>query len=165
MKTLTKVMRLIEGRVVKNGDCLLWTGATIAGSRPYVTINHERIPVRRLMAKAKKIYQPGDVTPSSCGNPLCVHPEHAMSIPKTEHMQMLGRIGGKDPKRLVTIKVRRHPLQKLEPPQIKEIRRSTEPAASLAQRFGVSKSLVSRVRRLEARQLLHNPFAGLGARK
>lgn len=158
---LKQIMDRIGDRVVKDGACLLWTGGTVLGGRPYVTIDYKRVAVRKLMAEAKRIYKPGHVNPPSCGNPLCVNHRHVLSISKSEHMRMLGKIGGKDPKRLVTIKIKPHPLKKLERCQIAEIFESQESAAALARRFGVSGSLVSRVRRLEGHHLVSNPFAGL----
>jgi hypothetical protein len=162
--TLAEIMVRIADRVEKSGNCLLWTGATVNGSRPYLTTNGVRVAVRRLMTEANGTYREGCVTLSRCGNPLCVHPNHAIAITKSQHMRRLGKIGGKDPKRLLTIKIQRHPLQKLEPWQVTEIVQTSVPATELAKRYGVSGSLIWRVRRREGHSRVNNPFAGLGAR-
>ncbi len=42
-----------------------------------------------------------------------------------------------------------------------EIRMSTEPAPVLAERFGISKSAISRIRRNEVWRMLTSPWQGL----
>lgn len=158
--TLEDIIARIEGRYVEEGECWLWTGATVQGGRPYLTIDYKRVAVRTLMARAKGIWRDGDVNPAKCGNPLCVNPEHAASMTKSKHMKILGKIGGSHPTRLVKIQVMGHPLKKLEDWQVIDIRTSSESVADAARRHGVSGALVSRVRLHKTRKHL-NPFASL----
>ena len=153
-------MERIADRVVEEGECLIWTGATVQGGRPYLTVNYKRVSVRKLMAMAKGIWRNGDVNPTTCGNPLCVNPDHVASISKTKHMRQLGKLGGTDPKRLAMIQTMSHPNKKLTDAQILDIRRSTETTAAAAKRHGVSAALISRVRLYKTRKHL-NMFAGL----
>jgi len=157
---MDEILARISERYIEEGDCWIWTGATVQGGRPYLTINYKRVAVRALMAKAKGIWQEGHVNPSKCGNPLCVNPDHVVSITKRQHMRQLGKIGGTDPKRLVMIQSMHHPLRKLDDSQVLEIRSSGESCASLAKQYGVSACLISRVRLHKTRRHL-NPFAGL----
>lgn len=158
--TLEEIRVRIADRVVEEGECLLWTGATVLGGRPYVTVEYKRAAIRTLIAKAKGIWREGHVNPSKCGNPLCVHEDHVASMPKAKHMQQLGKIGGRDPKRMATIQTGVHPGRKLSDSQVMEIRSSTDSVAEAAKRHGVSGALISRVRLHKTRKHL-NPFAGL----
>ncbi len=157
---LEEIRARTADRVVEEGECLLWTGATVQGGRPYLTIGYKRIAVRTLIAKAKGIWREGHVNPSKCSNPLCVHEDHVASMPKAKHMQKLGAIGGRDPKRMATIQTGVHPGRKLSDAQILEIRTSTDSVAEAAKRHGVSGALISRVRLHKTRKHL-NPFAAL----
>jgi len=157
---MDEILARISDRYVEEGECWIWTGATVQGGRPYLTINGKRIAVRTLMARAKGIWFEGHVNPSKCGNPLCVNPDHVASMPKSRHMKLLGRIGGTDPKRLAKIQTTVHPGKKLTDAQVLEIRASAETSAALAKRYGVSACLVSRVRLHKTRKHL-NMFAGL----
>lgn len=158
--TLEEIRDRIADRVVEEGECLIWTGATVQGGRPYVTVDYKRVGVRTLMAQAKGIWREGHVNPSKCGNPLCVHEDHVASMPKAKHMQKLGRIGGRDPRRMATIQTGVHPGRKLSDSQVMEIRTSTDSISEAAKRHGVSGALISRVRLHKTRKHL-NPFAGL----
>lgn len=158
--TLKEIMARIADRVVEEGECLIWTGATSSSGRPYVTKKGKQVAVRKLMAKAKSIWRKGHVNPSNCGNPLCVNPKHVASMTKSEHMKQLGRLGGTDPKRLATIQTGTHPGRKLSDAQVLEILASTDSGTQAAKRHGVSGSLIGRVRRFETRRHL-NPFARL----
>lgn len=169
---MQEILERIAGRYIEEGECWIWTGATVQGGRPYLTLTDRRVqasnrkhrykrhPLRKLIAKAKNIYRKGDVNPSKCGNPLCVNPDHVVSIPKKKHMSQLGRMGGTDPKRMVTIQTSTHPGKKLTDEQIVAIRASTDSSAAIAKQFGVSSALISRVRLHQTRKHL-NPFAGL----
>ena len=158
--TMDEILERITGRYVEEGECWIWTGGNVQGTRPYVTINYKRVPVRKLMAIAKGIFREGRVNPPKCGNPLCVNPDHVASITKSQHMRKLGKLGGRDLKRLATIRAGVHPNKKLSDDQVLEIRNSTERSSVLARRYGVSACLISRVRLHKTRKHL-NPFAGL----
>lgn len=154
----------LEKRVIEVGECWEWQHSAISGTRPYVTRDKQRIPVRRTIAQVFGMYEPGHVQTTSCGNPLCVNPKHVLSMSKSDHMKIAGGKGGSDPKRLVTIQTLQQFNRKLSDEQVAQIRASDESSRVLGERFGVSRALVCRVRRLECRRHLNNPFAGLGAR-
>ena len=92
----------------------------------------------------------GFIATYTCGNPACVNPEHTARSTRTR----MNRIA----------EVKRRTDAKLSQADVDQIRASDDRYEDLAARFGVSKSLIGRVRRGEVwRTFSASPFSGLFA--
>lgn len=160
--SMDELMSRIADRVVAEGDCLLWTGA-VSGGRPIMRTKGASTAVRKLIAIIKKQDRPDRVYPSSCNDPMCVAPKHAMAIPKVKHLGMAGKIGGSSGKRSMTAHLTRTD-RKLDDSQVNDILNTTDTCGEAALRHGVSRSLISKVRTFKRQAVRSSPFAGLGAR-
>lgn len=144
--------RAIAGRVVEEGDCLIWTGR-FNNSSPVVYWGGRYTPVRRALYAAQFPLR-GDIERlwfrSRCGDTRCVAPGHIVASPPSEFMRHINRVGHDDPVvRLVRnsrISATRRKSAKLSDEALSEILLSVEPTVALAQRYGVSRTLIWRYR-------------------
>lgn len=162
------LLERIRARCVEEGECWIWQGATVSGHPIMKPKGRSCTTVRRLVAEAKgtppEHRQP--VVPA-CGEPLCVNPEHI----KLTTVRAVARAAAKrgaysNPLRHARIaKTRRERHSKLTWEQVRAVRASEEPARVWAERLGVNKSLIHRIRRGDCwREFGANPWAGMGAR-
>ena len=123
--------------------------------------------VRRLVLIERGVPMKGYIATYTCGNPACVNPEHTG---RSTRAQMNRRImadmnsatNALRSKRIAEAK--RETQAKLSRESVEQIRASNDRHEDLAARFGVSKSLIGRVRRGEVwRTFSVSPFAGLFA--
>ena len=123
--------------------------------------------VRRLVLIERGVPMTGFIATYTCGNPKCVNPEHTARSTRT---QMNRRIMADMNTATNTLRVkriadvRRRTDAKLSQADVDQIRASDDRYEDLAARYGVSKSLIGRVRRGEVwRTFSASPFAGLFA--
>lgn len=168
-KTMKHTIESLKARTIEEGDCWLWQGYKANGtpqvSHPRPGFKSKMYSVRRLMRDLVT----GKQTPDGhyvtrCDNPDCVNPEHVLFRSDEQHMQRIGR-GSAMGNITKSMKLRKFRISightKLSEQIAQEIRLSNETCAALGQRYGVDKSLVSKVRRGTAWRVLANPFAGL----
>jgi hypothetical protein len=122
------------------------------------------VSVRRLLRELETGRpQPNGHYSNTCGNPLCVNPDHTLWRGQDAHMRAMAK------KRRVSdvtaSKLRNYRVDtgqaKLSESKAQEIRLSDETGQVLAERYGVSKSWINRIKRGEVWRVLSSPFAGL----
>jgi hypothetical protein len=114
----------------------------------YVRIGKMRNGVRKKVLAHRHIWEQcfgpipvGMFVLHKCDNPPCVNPEHLfLGTQKDNMMDMIAKGRGVDNSGS------RHGMSKLTDQQVCEILLSSETGVSIAKRFGVGKSTVSRIR-------------------
>ena len=123
--------------------------------------------VRRLVLIERGVPMTGFIATYTCGNPACVNPEHTGRSTRTQMnrrimAEMSGATNTLRVKRIADTK--RRTDAKLSQTDVDQIRASDDRYEDMAARFGVSKSLIGRVRRGEVwRTFSASPFSGLFA--
>ncbi len=147
------------------GDCRLWRGYVGNGTPlVYDFASDKMVSVRRLIREILgQTVQTGNYYPSSCGDPLCVAPEHTISRTQRLHAKAMNRALSESP---ATEQIRRAKISTakrlLSDEQISEIISSDEDGPTVAARLGVSRSTVSKYRRGERGVYrAANPWAAL----
>lgn len=156
----------IQRHVTIEGDCWEWRGCM---NGPIPTMKHDGkvANVRRLVLIEMGVPMKGFIATYTCGNPMCVNPEHTA---RSSRAQMNRRIMADmssatntlRSKRIADAKREKH--AKLSQADVEQIRASGETHHDLAARFGISKSIIGRIKRGEMwRTFSASPFAGLFA--
>lgn len=158
----------LKARTIEEGDCWLWQGYKANGtpqvSNPRPGFSSKMYSVRRLMRELVT----GKPTPdghyvTSCGTTDCVNPKHVLYRTDEQHLQTIGRLSSTGVAK--SLKLRQYYMTigraKLTDAIAQEIRLSNESSPALAKRYGVDRSLISKVRRGQAWKVLANPFRGL----
>lgn len=163
MMTLTEK---IQRHVTIEGDCWEWCGCT---NGPIPTMRHggQVANVRRLVLIDRGVPMKGFIATYTCGNPMCVNPEHTA---RSSRAQMNRRImadmssatNALRSRRIAEVK--RRTEAKLSQADVEQIRESGDTHQHLAARFGVTKSIIGRIKRGEMwRTFSASPFGGLFA--
>jgi hypothetical protein len=157
----------LKARTIEEGDCWLWQGY-IVNSTPqvigYPDGKKKMVSVRRMLRElVTGQKQPDGHFGNTCGNHQCVNPDHAIWRGQDAHMRAMAKT--RTVSTVTAHKLRQHRINagfaKLDESKAQEIRMSSEPAPVLAERFGVSKSAISRIRRNEVWRILTSPWQGL----
>lgn len=154
----------IQHHVTIEGDCWEWRGC-MQGSIPMMKHDGKVANVRRLVLIDRGVPMTGFIATYTCGNPACVNPEHTGRSTRTRMNRriMADMNAATNTLRIKRIaEVRRRTDAKLSLDDVSQIRASDEKHEDLAARYGVSKSLIGRIRRGEVwRTFSASPFAGL----
>lgn len=163
-----KVIHTVESvlaRAHEIGDCMEWGGYLCSGV-PNMTVNRRCRPVRRfLLELLGRPARPGSFVGTTCGNPLCVNPEHIIERSMFHHMRRASKLVDHNcPVRIA--KLQKHAAVRgiLSKDDVLKILNDPRCAREVAEEIGCSKSLVTRVRRGQAYRQVNasvNPFAGL----
>lgn len=157
----------LKARTIEEGECWLWQGY-ITNNTPQV---HCHIDDKKVMVSVRKLMrelitgkpQPAGSYGHTCGNPQCVNPDHTIWRSMKVHARYMNKVRDVTP--VMAMKMRQAKIDtgtvKLSEEAALEIRLSTESARALAQRYGVSKSWIGRIRQNRAWRVLTSPFAGL----
>lgn len=123
--------------------------------------------VRRLVLIERGTPMKGYIATYTCGNPACVNPEHTA---RSTRAQMNRRIVADMNTATNTLRVKRiadvkrRTDAKLSQADVDQIRASDEKHQYIANRYGVTKSLIGKIRRGEVwRTFSASPFSGLFA--
>lgn len=157
----------LKARCVIRGDCWLWQGY-IANNTPQVMAypggQRKMMSVRRLIWELRSSKpQPDGHYSNTCGDHRCVSPLHTFWRGEKSHMRQMAK------KRVVTPamikKLRDYRIRtgqaKITEAMAKKIRESEEVNAVLAKRYGINKSLVSKIKRGVAWRDLSSVWSGL----
>lgn len=153
---------LMEPRVVEEGDCLLWTGATTAdGDRPKVYSAGEAFPVRLMIWKAMHgDPKPGFRIGAKCGTPLCVEPSHLIERDRAKELKGI--------KRSIATKAKiakaRRAQSAYTPEFVEMVRSSPKNHLELSKELDMPYQTIQKWRKHALRQNYVTPFAGLGSR-
>lgn len=154
------------------GDCLIWQGATTTGKgRPLPNIKHNngtngsgRKLVMELARKRKPSPQHTLVV-HTCGNRLCLNPDHLRWATVSEVRQQAALNRPADLLRIRRIaSTSRAARSRITWEQAQTIRASTEPLTKMSQLYGISVATASNIRRGITWRDYTTPFTGLGAR-
>ena len=151
----------------EEGNCRLWN-KYLGNGVPMIYHDGKFIQVRKLLLTLQGIEIRTRYTSPSCNNPLCVEPSHIVQRTEKQQHTHMARLVSQSPSnhmRLAKItKARRDLYAKLTQEQAIEIRMSIESGPVLAERYGVTRTLISRIKRGQTwAQQFGNPFAGLFA--
>jgi hypothetical protein len=163
----THTLESLRSRVIEVGDCWEWQGY-IQNNTPqvigYPDGKKKMVSVRRMLREIITGQpQPDGHYGNTCGNPRCVNPDHTLWKSAAAHMRAMGRerkVSTVTANKLRKFRVEAG-LAKLDESKAQEIRLSSEPASVVAERFGVSKSWITKIRRGAAWRVLTSPWQGL----
>ena len=156
----------IQCHVTLDGECWEWHGC-MQGAVPMMKHDGKVANVRRWVLLERGWPMTGFIATYNCGNPRCVNPEHTARSTRTQMNRrimadMNSATNALRSKRIAEAK--RETQAKLSRESVEQIRASDDRHEDLAARYGVSKSLIGRVRRGEVwRTFFASPFAGLFA--
>lgn len=156
-----KVQAILDAKTVEDGGCLIWTGRTNGKhSHP----KYGSLVMRRVVWEFRHgEIPPGYLVSVSCERGNCL--EHLCLCTRTE----VSRKGNTGTDTLVVKRAKsaawaRENIAKLDMDIAREIRASNEYCYVLAKRYGVNKSLISKIKRnltWAEEATGGNPFAGL----
>lgn len=161
-----QTMESLLARTIEEGECQLWPGY-IGNGVPQVSHNGKVVSIRRLMLELLgKAVDPTDYASPRCHNTACVCPEHIVHRTAAQHARAMAKAPtrNEDLRAAKLAATARKGDTKISIEKAREIRCSDETGPVLAERYGVGKGLIARIRRGEAWREFSNPFAGLGAR-
>jgi hypothetical protein len=130
-------------KVDRTGDCWEWRSNIAAGGYPQFSYQGEPRYAHRLVMESEG-HDVDDVQVNHhCDNPQCVNPEHLYIGDQSDNVQ-----DSHDRNRREDVEYASgedHGQSKLTAEQVEEIRDSDETQVELAERFGVSQSLISQI--------------------
>ena len=154
----------IKARSDEFGDCWLWAGATSSTGHPIAKPSGCKCTlVRRLaFSLAGNTLTPRAPIGTVCGHKLCVNPEHLRETTTAAIAKHAGARGAFSSKaRCAKIAQAKRKQGKLTMDIAREIRMSPDTGRVLAARFGVDRSLVTRIKNGTAWRDYSNPYFGL----
>lgn len=126
------------------------------------------IAVRKLVLQLHGVPIVGAYHGTSCGNPLCVEHSHIVQRTPKQHHKHMGKLvsrSASNAARIAKITKTKRDGGKITQDHAALIRLSDETGPVLAERYGVTKSLVNRIKAGKSwTKEFGNPFTGLGAR-
>lgn len=169
-----EVKARIMQRHVAEGDCWEWKSFTIRGSVPVLhhkTVDGKNVasPVRKLVAFLWGRNVPtGYKCVTTCGNHMCVNPDHVLILRQRDHLRRAAKMATKAANNKVRVakiaETRRSRHAKLDWGKVKAIRSSDGTYAELSAAYGVSKTVIGKIKRYEVwvdHTAQSNPFAAL----
>ena len=166
---MSELILRITTHVMEDGECWSWTGALQScGATPVMRWKGQTHAVRRLiLVERGPIPRNKMLATYTCGNPLCVHPDHtAWALRKTVQLrtkQERGHLSKATRNKKIADKARQNGKLTLE--LAEQVRQAEGNQYEIAARFGVSQATVSSIKLGKTwRAYEANPFAGLGAR-
>lgn len=149
----------IKARTYDDGGCWIWTGSNNGAGHPKLQNGSAR---RKVWELSKSAPQKHLVISVTCGNALCLNPDHLMCTTKAVVSRISNaRTSVKLRRSASSAKANRVKLGKITMEIAREIRSSDKQGKDWAKELGVSVSLVSHVRRGRSWVDHSNPFAGL----
>lgn len=155
----------IKERTEEVGDCWIWQRGITGSGYPEMKIMGRPCKLVRRMVVELDGRKPEKRQPvvATCNDPLCVNPKHLqLSSIKAVSQAKAAAGGWKGKARGAKIAAaKREQCSKINMDAAREIRMSNETGPVLAERYGVDRSLINRIKRNEAWKDYTNPFAGL----
>lgn len=147
--------KALRERTIEEGDCLIWQGVYANGT-PIVYVpmfehggkKRKYITVRKAMLQAQGKMKRGLYASVCCNNTQCVAPEHARVVTASSLGKRNAAAGTlRDPVRCAKISKSRQSQSPLTWADVDAIRASDKSQRVLAERYGVSKSAISLIKR------------------
>lgn len=160
-------LETISERCIEDGDCLVWQGALMGGSRPAVSIGGKVISLRRHIFTellGKKIPR-GHLVTFSCTNSRCLAEEHITTMTRTQLTKSAAErtqyaIRPERRAKLAKAAQERSPYTQNDVAMVRGFDGSARKAARV---LGVSRDFATQVRANRS-WAQTTPFSGLGAR-
>ena len=159
-------MRLLDSTVEFAEGCLLWTGATSNTGHPiYKPYGCPCTLVRRaVFAFSGGVLEYRVPIDTTCGERTCINPAHLVKTTRKaigKKASARGAWSGKARCAKIAKAKRAQAGTKLDMDQARSIRMSSETSRALAQRYGINRTLIQRIKAGRAWKDYTNPFAGL----
>jgi hypothetical protein len=155
----------IKDRCNEVGECWMWAQGLTSRGTPNMRVGREVWHVRRFaFMLAGGVLLPRQPIDCTCGERLCVKPEHAFATDQkalSRKASQRGAFANRARDAKVAAWHREPGRSKLSMEMVREIRASTESSLALAARYGVSRSRVTRVRNHDAWKDYTNPYMSL----
>lgn len=158
-------IKSLMARTVEIGDCMEWTGYC-QNNAPFVVSGGIKWMVRRLVKHLQggKLHS-GRYFGTHCGNQKCINPDHIAERRKADHMRLMAKnVDHNHPIRIAKLQKAAESLRVLSDESLAKIRNDDRKGILVAADFGVSKSLINKIRQNKSRKIVSasvNPFAGL----
>lgn len=157
--------RLLD-KVDEVGECMIWNGATSTTGHPQIKVwgcgcRYARREMYRIAIADLKPRMPID---TRCNERKCINPEHLFQSTVSNIGKKAGKRGvwtSLTRSKKISEKKRAHGKLTIE--IAREIRMSSESGPVLALKYGVSRSLITQVKRGVAWRDYSNPYLGLMA--
>lgn len=154
----------IRKHIVEEGDCWNWTGAVqTCGSVPTMNYKRKVGAVRRFILEEQGVDLSKRLATYTCGNPLCVNPEHVAPATRRAVQRRTTEEQGHQQGLLRRKKLADNARKraKLNPELARQVREADGTQDQIAERFGISQATVSVIKRGVTWKDYSNPFAGL----
>lgn len=154
----------ILSRCVEEGDCLMWTGHVSKDRLPIISENKAKKSARRKLYEAIKGAElpKSKIVRMSCGNHLCLNPDHLQALTIAQARKADGKAGKySTPAMQITRTRNARARGKLTLEQAREIRASSLSLRQLAEIYGVDKSNIAHIKQGKAWVDHENPFIGM----
>ena len=153
-------LQAIHDKTIERDDCWIWSGGDNGAGQPKI---HGRSGRRVTWEAAfgERLRKTTQIT-VICGNPMCLNPDHLKKTTKGEITRINNEVAtSKMGRKINGAKTNRQKFGKINMEIAHEIRASSECGKTLADRLGVSDSLIWNVRHGRSWVDHTSPFAGL----
>lgn len=165
---MERSLKAILERCVEDGDCWIWQGGASHGTRPIARISgtQQVIYVHRLVLELLKKPAGELYAYPSCGNPMCVCPDHTRAMTRSDVMRIVAKRKGSAARKTVNSRIssKLRNRSRFTQEEVQAIRDSKESGRALARRLGCDPSTVHDIRAHRTWRDYTNPFMQL-ARK
>ena len=142
------LLKLIRDRSQVEGGCWIWTQGVNEHGSPCTRYAGRWSPVRRYLALEFGPQPKGRTLVPICGDKLCVRPEHQKSVTLSEMQKMVAASGGHSrPDKRAKVAATQRAKSRLDMDAVNAIRNSNTTLTVEAQKWGVSPSTISCIRR------------------
>lgn len=155
----------LMARTEEVGDCRVWTGYS-TNKTPQVHHQGDMVSVRKLILELSGVRVNGQFIGATCGTENCVCPEHIIQRNQKNQAKAMAKKAAERRAERETMHIisrRKRADTKLNLEAVREIRASEESGPILAAKYGVSRTLINKVKRGIYWRDEGNPFAGLFA--
>ena len=127
-----------------NSGCWIWLGAMESGGYGSVRVGRDVMRAHRLSYRLAKGPVEGGFVLHHCDNRLCINPDHLYLGTKLDNARDRERRG-----RGADRSLKNNGRAVVDPSIVAEIRASSATEKTLAQQYGIARSTVGRIRRME----------------
>ena len=161
---MNELIERIRKHIVEEGDCWNWTGALQScGTVPTMNYKRKVGAVRRFILLEQGVDLSKRLATYTCGNPLCVNPEHVVPATRravqARNAKELGYLSNPVRRKKLSDNARKR--AKLTPELARQVREAEGTQDEIAEQFGISQATVSVIKRGKTWKDYSNPFAGL----
>ena len=164
---MNEVMKRIEKLSHEDGDCRIWDGCVSGNGTPKMSaFKQKNLTVRRVVAELHGHKIAGKIVTNTCGNRLCVAPEHVLVVNHSQQGKLNAERAGFASKisRRAKISASARKRAKLTLEAVEDIRYGPGTVEEKCARYGIAKATAMSIRAYKTWQDYSSPWAGMGAR-